>query len=222
MNTRELSLHSGEFPGPVLRLPPELLLLVFFFLCGYSEQAVRISWVCSRWRQTALGCQNLWTSHMYCTVANSNRGTSPRLIRMMLERSGALLLRVRITNFLRPSTPELTIMSAFQKLDEVVETFIEEAHRWVSLTVDLRNDWFAATLLDRLKSTRFPALRCLHVSAAPSLHAQLHGEPWNGGTSLPFEDGMPLLARLGFWRWDESLETFRPEDKRRKSRRFRM
>ncbi|THU82814.1 hypothetical protein K435DRAFT_441382 [Dendrothele bispora CBS 962.96] len=56
--------------SPIRRLPREILTLVFFFLCGESDEwldsfrqkllAFKLSWVCASWRELALTTPTIW------------------------------------------------------------------------------------------------------------------------------------------------------------------
>ncbi|KDQ57790.1 hypothetical protein JAAARDRAFT_35480 [Jaapia argillacea MUCL 33604] len=188
--------------SPISKLPPELMSRVFS-LCASAEshprfrghvafdsltvmpEWVKVTWVCRRWREVAIGCAALWTKVDF----SSSKWTAE-----MLKRSKNASLVVKA---------DLTFVSP-----RLVRT-VELATSHISRTRELELLAPKQTLEALARQLRSPApfLESLHLSSS-----RFSNHLADGPCSLPddiFEGQVPQLRRLELYRcrfkWNSPL-----------------
>lgn len=134
-----ISQQSGIL-SPVRALPAEILAEIFAFLCQEIEivprdsrnpaalSPLRVSQVCSQWREAALSTPKLWSNiAIHAMQKYPIPSSRVHLLRLHLERSQQCPLTLRL-NIGRGSVDEAR---------PLVEQLVEHSHRWHSVNLDV-------------------------------------------------------------------------------------
>ncbi|KAJ6501973.1 hypothetical protein C8R45DRAFT_1209626 [Mycena sanguinolenta] len=200
--------------APVHTLPLELLPEIFEGTIraeSHVGDALRISQVCSGWRQVAHSIPRLWTGDMRINLRKSRDEEEQSYVdglKTWLSRSGPLTIPITL------EVNDYTINN--RVLDEVLGT----ASRWRSLTLDSWTGRIAPSFVSRLADSKLNNLEQLgplmfdddvDLAALPSfatvprlrkLEIRIHSSvlptfvPWAQLTDLTFTSGFPVALDI--------------------------
>lgn len=164
--------HARKLLSPILRLPSELLELIFMFCLPsqrfvplYQQSAPLLLTSVNRlFRERALATPHLWSS---LSIHRNSSGTGfyphPNLIQLFIERSAA----VPLSWSLEDAKPSLTVVDTNRPpmpVSQIVELYVPHAGRWKHVRIDYGSGWVPNTGLDRLPArSQFPLLETLSI-----------------------------------------------------------
>ncbi|KAF6743170.1 hypothetical protein DFP72DRAFT_1080705 [Ephemerocybe angulata] len=172
------------------RLPAELLSRIFLALSHISSQSMkdpvhkRVDWlictfVCSRWRDVALGCAELWTTPVFAV---------PALAETMLARSKDAPLRIRFNG--KVEQPSEALFTSLSQLARLLSVELVEVTTGSSQIQEMLSSW----------TGRAPLLTTLHLHNATT-QATTHTLP------IDFlQGGTPSLKILLLSMWGNTWE----------------
>ncbi|KAI0715404.1 hypothetical protein C8Q76DRAFT_599845, partial [Earliella scabrosa] len=147
---------------PILELPSEILTIIFRYVVWSSlgaDQAnlhrLRLSWVCRRFRQIALGDQTLWNSIWFRDSFPWERSFT------FIERSGTSYLDLRINEKERrpgeqanPTHPAITV----PQIDLILDVILPKISQIRILVVIVEREDVAERFVSRFSTAGYPAL----------------------------------------------------------------